>query len=151
PTIQSQREALFAFQDTHPEIALEYTGLGAADYQARVRGEREAGQYLWDVYVSGITSTVFTQHIPAGWYDPLRPALVRPETTDDSKWLGGFDAGFLDRGRQYAFAFSTRIQDNVRINRDLVPEADLNSADDLLKPQFRDKITILDPRGPSAG
>jgi iron(III) transport system substrate-binding protein len=151
PAVQTQREALTRFQAAYPDIRLEYTGLGATEYEARVRSERAGGIYLWDVFVDGITATVYTEHIPGGWYAPLRPALIQPEVLDDSKWLGGFDSGFLDTGKSYAYGFSLRVQYNTKVNRDFVSTQDLRSAEDLFKPQFREKIAILDPRGPSAG
>jgi iron(III) transport system substrate-binding protein len=70
---------------------------------------------------------------------------------DDSKWMGGFDAAFLDLAKQYAIGFALRIQYNTQVNRDVVPESQLRTAEDLLKPEFRGRIAILDPRVRSAG
>jgi ABC-type Fe3+ transport system substrate-binding protein len=151
PTVQSQREALRVFQSAYPNIRLEYTGLGANDYEQRIGPEREVGRFLWDVYVSGMSSTVYTKQIPAGWYDPLKEALIRPEVLDDAKWLGGFSGGFLDTGQKFAYGFSQRVQDNARVNRDIISDAQLASPQDLLKPEFKGRIVVLDPYAPSAG
>jgi ABC-type glycerol-3-phosphate transport system substrate-binding protein len=92
PAVQTLRDVILKFQEAYPEIRIQYTGLGAADFEARIGPERDAGQYLWDVYIDGISTTFYTVQIPAGWWDPLKSALIRPEVSDDSKWLGGFDA-----------------------------------------------------------
>src|SRR5712692_3651151 len=78
PPGESARQALTAFQDTYPEIQLEYSGARGADFISRVLAERRADRYLPDVLVSG-TGGIIGELIPAGAVDPLKPALIRPE------------------------------------------------------------------------
>src|SRR6266542_7109904 len=47
-----------AFQKAHPDIKLEYTGLGGRDVVPRISQEHKAGVYQWDVYVAGATSVM---------------------------------------------------------------------------------------------
>jgi len=119
------REAIGNFRTAFPDIRLEYNGMSPRRFQSRITKERQLGQYLWDVIVSGISPRVFTSFIPAGWYEPLREQLMLPELVDDGKWLGGFDSGFLDKGKKYAYAFSLFVANNVYVNRDFVPRASL--------------------------
>lgn len=57
---QAYRNVLqVAFQNKYPEIEIEYSGVSATDYMARVRAEQEAGQYLWDIRVRGISSRIY--------------------------------------------------------------------------------------------
>jgi iron(III) transport system substrate-binding protein len=146
PPVASLREATLKFEEEFPEIRLEYTGMAPAQFEQRIGRERQAGQFLWDAIVSGISSTVFTQQIPAGWYEPIKPAIARPELLEDSKWLGGFDAGFLDNGKRYAYAFLFYLTGSVFVHRDLAPEAQLKKVEDLLDPRWKSKIVWDDPR-----
>jgi iron(III) transport system substrate-binding protein len=149
--IPSQREAYLKFSEAYPDITLHYTGQVFADFEQKARTERLAGQYLWDVFVSGIGLTVFKEHIPNGWFEPLKPALVMPEVADSTKWAGGLDAAFLDTEKTYVVGFANTVQNYVKVNRDFVPEAAFNSYEDLLKPEFAGKIVILDAKRPGAG
>ncbi|HLY67836.1 MAG TPA: hypothetical protein VKU60_20020, partial [Chloroflexota bacterium] len=67
-------------------------GNGNADLVPKIDAERKAGQYNWDVIVHSPASQ-FAGFKPIGALDPLRPVLL-PETMDDSKWVGGFNAGW---------------------------------------------------------
>src|SRR5262249_44452373 len=85
PPGEVYRAALADFQTHFPDIALEYAGLSGRDFNPRVLSERAAGQYLWDVLVGGPES-VNLELKPAGALDPVKPALVRPDILEDSKW-----------------------------------------------------------------
>lgn len=151
PPVASHREAILKFQGAFPQIRLEYSGLAPAQFDPRIQRERELRQYVWDVLITGLTSTTFTVQVPAGWYDPLKPALILPEVLDDRKWLGGFDAGFMDRGKKHTYGFALNVSRSIFINRDVVPEAGLQKAEDLLDPRWKGKIAWNDPRVRGAG
>jgi iron(III) transport system substrate-binding protein len=149
--VATYREALLEFEKAYPEIRVEYASLSFGAYENRVRPERAAGIHSFDVVALGVGTPAFTDHIPAGWYEPIKPALYLPEVLDDSKWFGGFDAGFLDKGKQFVFGFGFTVQNYVQANRDLIPESALSTYADLLKPDFRGRIAIISPRVPSSG
>jgi len=132
-------------------MRLEYTGLTATDYEARVGAERRAEQHLWDFRVGGVSPTVYTRQFPQGWYDPIRPLIVLPEVLDDSKWLGGLDAGFLDKEKQRAYAFVWNTSEDVTVNLDIVSDGAIRSFQDLLDPRWKGKIAMDDPRGRGPG
>jgi iron(III) transport system substrate-binding protein len=139
------------FQEAFPDISLEYTGMIPSQYELRFDQERKVGQYLWDAAVNGLGTTVFSRQIPGGWLDPIKPGLILPEVSDNSKWLGGFDAGFMDKAKRYAYAFALYATRNTFVNRDLVPEAVLNKVEDFLDPRWKGKLAWYDPRVPGSG
>ncbi|MFF7709039.1 extracellular solute-binding protein [Pseudomonas sp. NPDC007930] len=151
PVIQPYRQAIEQFQKAYPNIQLQYTGVTSPEFEARIRNERRVNRYLWDVTVLGFSGSAFTQQLPEGWYDPIRPMIVKPEVLADQNWLGGFAAGFLDKKQQYIYAFQAGKQNNVNIDRSVVPEAELSSLEDLLNPKWKGKIAILDPRTRGSG
>jgi iron(III) transport system substrate-binding protein len=144
------RRALTGFQDAFPDIKLEFTGASGRDYGPRILAERQAGQYLWDVHVGG-PDTPNAMLKPRGVFDPLRPALILPEILDDSRWLGGFDDGWMDRERQFIYAFGGRLTPHILVNREFISNAELNSVEQLLDPKWKGKISWNEPRTTGAG
>ena len=151
PPVASHRGAILKFEEAFPGIRLEFSGLAPAQFEPRIAKEREFQQYLWDVIVSGISSTVFTRQIPAGWFDPVKPAVLLAEVSDDRKWLGGFDGGFMDKAKKFAYAFTLNVNRNIYVNRDIVPETEFRSVEDLLDSRWRGKVAWNGPRLRAAG
>ncbi|OBR46266.1 hypothetical protein A6456_29510 [Paraburkholderia tropica] len=151
PVIQPYREALLQFQTAFPKIALDYNAVTSPVFDARISSERRAHRNVTDVVVLGFSGAAFNRQIPAHWYDPLRPLIVDPDVLDDKRWLGGFNAGFLDSAKTYLYAFQAGKQNNVDIDRSVVPVAALGKLADLLDPRWRGKIAMLDPRIPGSG
>jgi iron(III) transport system substrate-binding protein len=144
------RDWLAQFERKYPGIRLEVSGLTGREVGARILPERGAGQYLWDVYIGG-GDTASSILKPDGALDPLKPALILPEVLDDSKWLGGFDAGFTDLEGKYAYAFPIELVPTVYVNRDFVSEAELSRVEQLVEPRWRGRMSIYDPRQPGKG
>lgn len=151
PVIQPYRQSIEQFQAAYPKIKLQYTGVTSPEFEARIRSERRVNRHLWDITVLGFSGSAFTQQVPEGWYDPIRPLIVQPQVLADENWLGGFESGFLDQKKQYIYAFQAGKQNNVNIDRSQVSLAELDSLDDLLDPKFKGKIAILDPRTRGSG
>jgi iron(III) transport system substrate-binding protein len=138
------------FQEAYPEIKVEYVGLDWAPLEPRLRTERDAGQYLWDVRVGGSGGVPY-KLAREGWFQPLRSALILPETMDDAQWLGGFEAGFADGTKRFSYAFTNDLAYSTRVNRTEIPERELVQAADLLDPRWRGRITLVDPRTQGSG
>ena len=81
----------------------------------------------------------------------LDQLLILPEVRDESVWLGGFGKAFLDSEKQYIFAFQAEVTPQVQVNREFIPESELNSVKGLLNPKWKGKIVIDDPRVDGAG
>jgi iron(III) transport system substrate-binding protein len=151
PVIQPYREAIEQFRKAYPKIQLDYNSVTSPTFDARISSERRANRSITDVVVLGFSGAAFTQQIPGGWFDSIRPFVVSPDVLNDKNWLGGFDAGFLDAKKQYLYAFQAGKQNNLNIDRSVVPQAEFNKLEDLLDPKWRGKIAILDPRTRGSG
>jgi iron(III) transport system substrate-binding protein len=134
---------------TFPKIALQATVLDQNAFIARVRTERGAQKYLWDVAFSG--------H-PAGYVlgkdgalDPLLPELIDPEVNDAAAW-GGWDEAFVDEGGKYVFSMSAYLASGS-YNALIVPpeKAQRIGPKVMLEPGYKGKISWHDPLSPGAG
>lgn len=140
------RRALMTFEEDFPQIQVEYTGANSRDFWPRVFRERELGQYLWDLRVGGPDPHVYEAR-DEGILDPVRPLLLLPEVAEENKWSGGFNGLFVDKEHNYIAGFLAYASAPVFVNRDVVPETEFRSDQDLLDPQWKGKIVLQDPRG----
>jgi iron(III) transport system substrate-binding protein len=147
---QAWRDALTQFAQDYPDIELELTGGNAADFWPRLQQERAGGVYRWDLRAAGFGPDSFTAR-DNGVLDPLRPLLVLPEVADQSKWLGGLDALFMDKEKQYLVGYAVQAYSSIVVNRDVIPERDLATAEDLLHPRWSGQIAMNDPRQGGSG
>jgi iron(III) transport system substrate-binding protein len=144
-TGQGYARILKLFAQAYPEIKVEHTNLEPVEFSPRVIQERKASVYTWDVATMPM-STALQVLKPAGVWDPVRPVIVAPEAKRDASWRGGFDAGFLDRDKNLAYAFTLVRAPGVFVNGDQVKDGELRSFKDLLMPKWKGRIAISDPR-----
>ncbi len=140
------RQVLLEFERDYPGIKIAYESGNARDFWSRLIKEREAGRYLWDLRIGGVSAAAY-QAKDHGVLDPIAPALMLPEVVDDGEWLGGVQSLFADREKKYALHFNGSLFAGVIVDREAVPEALFKSPKDLLGANFRGKILIQDPRG----
>ncbi len=150
PPATQYRDALMEFQKAFPNIKIEYSAASGRDFAPRILAERRADKFLWDVHVGG-AGTPNQQLKPEGVFDPLLPALILPEVLDDNAWAGGFADGWMDKEKRFVYAFSGEVNPQVYVNRDLVPEAELQRVEDLVNPKWRGKISWNEPREQGSG
>lgn len=150
PPGTAYRDVMRGFEKKYPEIALEFQSFTPTSFTARFSKERQAGQYLWDLYVTGPTGFDISAK-KAGELDPIRPLFILPEVLDEKAWFGGYEKAFLDSEKKYVFAFQAQITAQVLINREFVPEKELSNVKGLLEPKWKGKIAINDPRVDGAG
>ena len=140
------KRALKAFTQAHPDIKLEHTGLHSQDFAPRILQERQANLFTWDVAMIP-TSTALQVLRPAGVWDPVRPAVVLPEVTEDAGWDGGFERGFaLIKDRALAYGFAAVRGAAVTVNPDLVKDEPVRGLTDLLSPKWKGKLLLPDVR-----
>jgi iron(III) transport system substrate-binding protein len=144
-TGQAYGRVLKLFTQAYPEIKLQHTSLGPVDFVPRVTTERMANVFTWDVATMPMTTALQVLK-PAGVWDPVRPAIIAPEARKDASWRGGFDAGFLDKDKRLAYAFTLVRAVGVFVNVDQIKDGELKSFKDLLAPKWKGKIAISDPR-----
>jgi iron(III) transport system substrate-binding protein len=147
-----QREAVVTgWEKAFPDIKIEYTAARGTQILPRVVRERQSGIYSWDIGLSSTDPTVYMLP-PINALAPLREALIDPDVFDDSKWHGGFDEGFVDKADKFFYSpIGFANQTLGYVNRDCVSKEAINKADDLLKPEFKGKITSFDPLLPGIG
>ena len=125
-------------------IKVEHSGGSPNKLVSRIRLERGAGKYLWDVVVQG-TTTAITSFKPMGVLDPIEPALILPEVKDPKKWLGG-KLWFSEKDKiNLLMGLATRP--GMAINSNLVKVDEFHSYRDLLDPKWAGKIVVgRDPK-----
>jgi iron(III) transport system substrate-binding protein len=144
------REAMRDFEARYPDVTLEYQGISPAEFVARFNQERRADQYLWDVYITGPTTFDITAKHD-GDLLPLRPALLLPEVRNENVWFDGFNGAFLDSEKQYVFSFQAESTPQAYVNRDVIPESELSTIQQLTDPRWKGRIAFHDPRVDGAG
>ena len=123
-------------------ISLEFTAFGrGAEMSARVEREKAAGLNLADFFPTG-SGTLITIMKPIGLLGNIEPLLVLPEVTDLKVWGGKLP--FIDKAKT-AFAMTASLQRYILYNTDLIKKGEITSFKDLLKPQYKGKITMNDP------
>jgi iron(III) transport system substrate-binding protein len=115
----------------------------------RIADEYQAGVHYFDVAFSSADG--FMDRLqPMGAMEPVEPYWVLPEVKDPKHWWGGHM--WNDKAKKYAYRPSGHLQDAVWCNLDQAKAEELRSYNDLLNPQWKGKIGILDPRlGGGAG
>lgn len=129
-------------------IPVEYLASTGREIPPRLSAEREAGQFLWDVVVTG-TTTGLESLIPMGALDPVEPALLLPEVRDPNSWRGGAPE-FADTRRRI-LVMTPFQRGTLFVNTNLVDPEKLTSYRDLLQPEWRGKLAADDPRTPGPG
>jgi iron(III) transport system substrate-binding protein len=124
-------------------INVEFFGAAGSQTSARILSERQAGKFLWDVYVGG-TTTGLLSLAPAGCFDPIEPALIITELKDPKKWRGG-GLEFADDARRMLVMMPT-VRVSLAVNSQIVDPKSIRSYRDLLQPKWKGKLLIDDPR-----
>lgn len=128
-------------------IELEFVMGTAAEVLPKVQAERRAGLYAVDATINGTSSLIMFKN--QGLLGTIEPALVLPEVTDPKMWFNDV-IPYFDKYRT-GIGFINQYNSCVLRNTDLVKEGEIASYDDLLKPQWKDKVVSFDPSMPGSG
>ncbi len=130
-------------------INVEFTPFNrGAEILTKVQTEQRAGLYLADVFGTG-AGTFLTIMKTAGVMGPLEPLLVLPDVTEGKYWRGG-KFPYVDKDKT-TVAMVASVQRNIIYNTNLVKKGEITTYKDLLKPQYKGKITLNDPTMAGAG
>lgn len=136
-------DLLFAeFQKQYPQIKVTVASTRGSDVLNRLMSERRAERYLVDLHLGSANASYLLYK--AKIIDRLKPALMLPEITDESKWWGAKHR-YLDAEREYIFSFDGEAQMLFAYNTNLVNPNDLKSLWDLLDLKWKGRIVGLDP------
>jgi ABC-type Fe3+ transport system substrate-binding protein len=147
---QVTREFLISeWHKAYPKIPIAATVMQAPQFVLRIRTERNAGKYLWDV--------AYTGH-PAGYtlakegiLDPVVPELVDPEVGDERIW-GSWEDALVDDAAKYVFATSAYLGSPYYNAQHVPPDkAERLGLKVMLEPEFKGKTIWQDPLIPGAG
>ncbi len=119
-----------------------------AELVAKMQTEQRAGLFLTDVIGAG-SGTLMTSLKPASMLGSVEPLLVLPEVKEGKYWRGG-RFPFLDKAKT-TVGMVASVQRNIIYNTNLIKKGEITTYKDLLKPQYRGKITINDPSVSGAG
>jgi iron(III) transport system substrate-binding protein len=140
------------FEKEYPEIKIvAVTGRGN-QLGPRLLAERRAEKYLADVSSSGANPN-YQQYYLGKALDPIKPALILPEVTDQSRWYLKKHQ-YSDPEGQYVFNYvGSATYGAISYNTKWVDATEFRSYWDLLNPKWKGKIAIRDIReaGPGAG
>ena len=143
------REALTEPFQKKYGIQVEFLAQRGGEFGTRVREERGAGQYLWDVYMGGTTTAITDFREELKGLEPLEPMLILPDIKDSKNWLAGA-LPWSDKDR-VSFSFTGYYTEAFLINPKMVKPEEFKSYKDLLDPKWKGKLIIDDPRVSGGG
>ncbi|MDP2647588.1 MAG: extracellular solute-binding protein [Desulfobacterales bacterium] len=129
-------------------IDIEITTGRGGDLSRKLRTEKTAGVNLADVIISG--GNTFFAVKKLGVTTSMEDKLILPEVTNPKLWYTLDRLPWTDEDKHvfHYFAYPNR---DISINTDLVKPGEIQSWQDLLKPQYRGKIVWSDPSIPGSG
>jgi iron(III) transport system substrate-binding protein len=131
------------FSKAYPKITVNLSVIPTEEFMVRVRTERSAGKYLWDVAASGAIGgfSFYKDNI----IDPIQPELVRSDVNDPALW-GGWDEALVDLPHKYVFSMSAYLV-GVFYNAKMVPPETIErlGLDAMMQPQYVGKAAWHDP------
>jgi ABC-type Fe3+ transport system substrate-binding protein len=80
----------------------------------------------------------------------MRDFMAGPDIGGDADWDGGVSGPFIDKEKQYIFAYQRKAEVSI-INREVLPNDKIGSFQDFLNPAYKGKMVWQDPRIGGAG
>ncbi|HLB13239.1 MAG TPA: extracellular solute-binding protein [Dehalococcoidia bacterium] len=143
PPGEEIREALTKPFQKRYGVSVEYMGLRGPEMASRIRTERGAGQYLWDIWITG-TTDMFETGKAMKALDPIEPALLLPEVKEGKNWRGG-KLEFADKDR-LILAMTPYVMSPLMVNPNLAKPEEIKAYRDILASRWKGKIILHDPR-----
>ncbi len=132
-----------AFNKKYPNIKI-VSVLGPNVYYVRPLMERRAGKYLVDLIMGSPSRLYRSLSRRAKILEPVPPALILPDVTDQSLWWRGKHT-YIDPEGKYVFMFESSIYGaQLSYNTDLVDPKKFKSVWDIFQPKWKGKILAPD-------
>ena len=148
--ISGYEEVLPEFEKEHPDIKLVSVPGRGSQLGQRLITERRGEKYLADVVSAGGVTT-YQQLYLAKALDPIKPALILPEVTDQTKWYQKRHH-YADAEGQYIFNYvGSATYGSVSYYTKLVDVKEFKSYWDLLNAKWKGKVIARDIRAPGPG
>ncbi|MSQ26636.1 MAG: ABC transporter substrate-binding protein [Dehalococcoidia bacterium] len=133
-----------AFQAAFPGIEVDVSNVGTGTlFLPKFWQERNAGVQNYDMIgmqaVYGIPELRDKKALV-----PIRPLIFHPEVLDDSKWVNGFEGGFVDFEKRWGYSGNWGERILLWYNTDLVKDGEIKVAKDLLDAKWKGKIAWHD-------
>lgn len=136
------------FEKRFPGIDLELLPARGASNINRILEESKAGVHYFDVHIGG-TNSMVTGLLPAKVLESIAPLMILPEVKETKNWWAGHI--WADRAQQYIYMFQAYLTETLWYNAQALKAEEVTSYDDLLRPAFKGRIAMLDPRTPGSG
>ncbi len=131
-------------------IPVEYNAVRTNELAAKMVAEKQAGLVTVDVMMIGL-GTFADVLYPNGMLADVRSALILPEVTDPTVWLMEPADLFLDPEHTRLMRLFYTATCPLAINRDYADPALIKSAQDLLRPELKGKLSAEDPTVSGSG
>jgi iron(III) transport system substrate-binding protein len=149
PTPETRQKVPEAF--THRfGIPVEYNALRTSEIATKMVTEKAAGLITIDAMMTGLSSYADILY-PAGMLANLRAELFLPEVTDPAVWSLDMSDLYLDPEHTRLLRLFYTATSVVSVNRDYVDPTSIKSIQDLLRPEFKGKISVEDPTVSGSG
>jgi iron(III) transport system substrate-binding protein len=146
--IDQQRLYTDVFQQTFPNIKVNYTPGRISEIISRIMAEQRAGIRQADLVLGG-TDILLGTLKDKGFLQPIRPVLILPEVLDTGAWFKR-KLWFADMEDQFVAMWRAVPYTAACINTNLVKADELRSYRDLLNPKWKGRIVSQDLRIGSA-
>ena len=138
------------FKKDYPEIKVVSVAGRGTQLTTRIMTERRADKFIADVYSGGANGNLEILYKGKA-LDPIKPALILREVTDESNWYGG-EHRYADPEKKYIFAYlASPSSAQLHYNTQLVNPKEFKSVWDVTRPKWKGKIVSLDPRDTGMG
>jgi ABC-type Fe3+ transport system substrate-binding protein len=128
-------------------IQLEYFAGEARTTASRVVRELRAGNVTIDVFLTGNAEL---PQVKEGFFEDESARLLLPGVTDLKNWKDG-KLKWVDNGKRFMLQTHEYVSAIPYYDSDAVKPEELTSWQDLLKPKFKGKIVVYDPRAGGPG
>ena len=117
----------------------------------RPRSPGAAGKYLQLRHCAGSYHNGAHCFAASRSLGAVRPVITRPDVLDDKVWDGGFDGGWPDIDKKWAYAFCNDKARSLWVHTGQIAQGEIRSFKDLTDSKYKGKIMIADPRTEGRG